>query len=124
MASAPSAPVEIPPYQVQPLISNVLHGLDASDAVFTVETDIFSGSEIYAGCSNGDLLRLALQMNGPSEPTISVSPLHTVLMTTAQPGSYALAFRKTLPTRKSVEEIVLTPGISRAFVFSDPAAGF
>jgi hypothetical protein len=27
MASTPSAPIEIPPYQIQPLISNVLYGL-------------------------------------------------------------------------------------------------
>jgi len=104
MASAPSAPVEIPPYQVQPLISNVLYGPDASDAAITVEVKCVQalGSEIYVGCSNGDLLRFALQMNGPN-----------------QPGSYALVSRKTLPTGKPVEEIVLTPSISRAFVFSD-----
>jgi hypothetical protein len=38
MASTTSAPIEIPPYQVQPLISSVLYGPDASDAeAFTVE---------------------------------------------------------------------------------------
>ncbi|KAH9074328.1 hypothetical protein EDB83DRAFT_2312651 [Lactarius deliciosus] len=69
MASAPSAPVDIPPYQVQPLISNVLYGPDASDAAFTVEVKCVQGlgSEIYAGCSNGDLLRFALQANGPNQ---------------------------------------------------------
>ncbi|KAI9438733.1 hypothetical protein H4582DRAFT_2057353 [Lactarius indigo] len=107
MATVPSAPVDIPPYQVQPLISNVHYGSDASDpAVFTVEVKCVQalGSEIYAGCSNGDLLRFALQANGPN-----------------QPGSYALVSRKTLPTGKPVDEIVLTPSISRAFVFSERA---
>ncbi|KAN0136306.1 hypothetical protein V8E53_005911 [Lactarius tabidus] len=104
MASFPSSPIEIPPYQIQPLISNVLYGPDASDAAFTVEVKCVQalGSEIYAGCSNGDLLRFALQMNGPNQPV-----------------SYALVSRQTLPTGKPIEEIVLTPSISRAFVFSD-----
>ncbi|KAH9057206.1 hypothetical protein EDB87DRAFT_1578953 [Lactarius vividus] len=92
MASAPSAPVDIPPYQVQPLISNILYGPDTSDAAaFTGRSEVctglgcqtdspFSGSEIYAGCSNGDLLRFALQANGPNQvnPIVSVSRRHTV----------------------------------------------
>jgi hypothetical protein len=31
------------------------------------ETGVFTGSEIYAGCSNGELIRFALQADDPSK---------------------------------------------------------
>lgn len=31
------------------------------------QTDVFSGSEIYVGCSNGEVLLFALQANGPDQ---------------------------------------------------------
>ncbi|KAI0000149.1 hypothetical protein BJV74DRAFT_901315 [Russula compacta] len=102
--------LDIPPYKVQPIISSVLdiYGLPTfhhnSDAALSVEVKCVqaSGSEIYVGCSNGDLLLFALQANGPD-----------------QPETYALLSRQTLPTGKAVDEIVLTPSISKALILSD-----
>ncbi|KAI0266122.1 hypothetical protein BC834DRAFT_875574 [Gloeopeniophorella convolvens] len=107
MASAPSNPIDVPPYQVQPLISNVLgtNGSDPSDAAtFSVEVKCSQalGSEIYVGCTNGDLLRFALQANSPDEPE-----------------SYGLLLRRTVSTGKPIDEIVVAPSISKAFVLSD-----
>jgi len=91
----------IPPYQVQPLISSILDIYDNSNEAFSVEVKCVQalGSEIYVGCSNGDILLFALQAD--------------------QPESYTLLSRQTLPTKKAVDEIVLTPSISKAFVLSE-----
>ncbi|KAF8493445.1 hypothetical protein F5888DRAFT_1948828 [Russula emetica] len=102
--------LNIPPYQVQSLISTVLdtHGRPTSrhnaDAVLSVEVKCVHafGSEIYVGCSNGEILLFALQANGPD-----------------QPETYTLVSRQMLPTGKAVDEIVLTPSISKALVLSD-----
>ncbi|KAI9449700.1 hypothetical protein F5148DRAFT_1353251 [Russula earlei] len=95
---------DIPPYQVQPLISTILDIHENSDDPFSVEVKCVQalGSEIYVGCSNGDILLFALQTNGPH-----------------QPESYTLVSRQVLPTGKAVEEIVLTPCISKALILSD-----
>ncbi|KAI0279038.1 hypothetical protein BGY98DRAFT_1096408 [Russula aff. rugulosa BPL654] len=94
----------IPPYKVQSLISTVLDTHDNADAVLSVEVKCVQafGSEIYVGCSNGEVLLFALQANGPD-----------------QPDTYTLVCRQMLPTGKAVEEIVLTPSISKALVLSD-----
>jgi hypothetical protein len=46
-------------------------------------TDVSLGSEIYVGCSNGELLRFALQADDPNKVCISkvalpIEPLHLV----------------------------------------------
>ncbi|KAI0252536.1 hypothetical protein BJV78DRAFT_1201303 [Lactifluus subvellereus] len=106
MASNASAPLDIPPYKVQPLISSVLeiYGPDTSEFPFSIEVKCVQalGPEIYVGCSNGDLLRFALQPNVPG-----------------QPDSYTLLSRQALPTGKPIDEIVLTPSISTALILSD-----
>ncbi|KAH9998681.1 hypothetical protein BJV77DRAFT_1064681 [Russula vinacea] len=96
----------IPLYQVQPLISSVLkiygrptlavssfntahRGTDNSDAALDVEVKC---AQAFVGCSNGEVLLFALQANEPDQM---------------------------LPTGKPVDEIVLTPSISRALVLSD-----
>jgi hypothetical protein len=75
-------------------------------------SNVFSGSEIYVGCSNGDLLRFALKSNVSEQVNTSY---HSE---TTQPASYTLLSRQTLPTGKSIDEIVLVPSISRALVLS------
>ncbi|KAF8474403.1 hypothetical protein DFH94DRAFT_761984 [Russula ochroleuca] len=96
--------LNIPPYHVQPLISSVFGIYDNSNAALDVEVKCVQafGSEIYVGCSNGEVLLFALQANGPDKPE-----------------SYNLLTRQMLPTGKPVDEIVLTPSISRALVLSD-----
>ncbi|CAL1698814.1 unnamed protein product [Somion occarium] len=102
MTSAPTRPVDVPPYQLQPLISNVLdEAIRISGANVEIRCAQALGSEIYVGCSNGELLRFALQ-GGPSSP-----------------ASYTLLSRQTLPNDKPIDEIVLTPSISRALILSD-----
>ncbi|KAJ7792918.1 hypothetical protein B0H14DRAFT_3094085 [Mycena olivaceomarginata] len=60
------------------------------------------GSEIYVGCSNGELIRFALQADDPN--TLE---------------AYSIISRQSVPNDKPVEEIVLLPSISRVLVLSD-----
>lgn len=62
---------------------------------------------MYIGCSNGELLRYALQGNDPKSLE-----------------SYALLSRQSLPAEKPIEEIVLTPSISRALILCDSQVHF
>ncbi|KAI0320596.1 hypothetical protein OF83DRAFT_557224 [Amylostereum chailletii] len=111
MTSAPTQPIEIPPYQVQPLLDTVieLYGYNSADGVPLVDVRCAQalGSEIYVGCSNGELLRFALQVNDPD-----------------QPESYSLLSRQTLPAPKPIDEIILVPSISRALVLCDRQVHF
>jgi hypothetical protein len=60
------------------------------------------GSEIYIGCSNGELLRYALQADDPDKLE-----------------SYKLLSRQSLPTEKPIDELVLIPCLYRVLVQSD-----
>ena len=90
-------PVDVPPYQVQDLISTVLDDFGHSTAIPSQFTAFSSmkqgriytsdvprpwvrdcslkpsqyndhpGSEIYVGCSNGELIRFALQADDPGK---------------------------------------------------------
>ncbi|KAJ7634720.1 hypothetical protein FB45DRAFT_790024 [Roridomyces roridus] len=91
MTSAPTQPLEIPPFQLQTLI--------AQSQARCVQA---LGSEIYVGYSNGELIRFALQADDPN--TLE---------------SYSIISRQSVPGDKAVEEIVLLPSISRALVLSD-----
>ncbi|KAJ7064895.1 hypothetical protein C8F01DRAFT_1128649 [Mycena amicta] len=91
MSSAPTRPVDVPPFQIQTLIAQNR----------TVRCASALGSEIYVGCGNGDLIRFALQADHPNALE-----------------SYREISRQTL-NDKPVDEIVLLPNISRALVFSD-----
>jgi hypothetical protein len=46
------------------------------------QTDVFSGSEIYVGCSNGEVLLFALQANGPDQVRQDIArvPPRTILI--------------------------------------------
>jgi len=103
MTYAPTNPLDVPPYQLQPLISSVLESLPRTGgAPAQVTAAQASGSEIYVGCSNGELLRFALQANTPDAPE-----------------SYTLLSRQTLMNDKPIDEIVLAPSISRVLVLSN-----
>ncbi|KAF9475156.1 hypothetical protein BDN70DRAFT_272425 [Pholiota conissans] len=108
MTSAPLNPLEVPPFQLQRLIQDVIEpyifesSLASSTGRIYVCSTQALGSEIYAGCSNGELLRFALQADDP-----------------AKLESYTLLSRQTIPGNKPVDEIVLVPSLSRALVLSD-----
>jgi vacuolar protein sorting-associated protein 3 len=83
------------------------------------QADVFPGSEIYVGCSNGEVLLFALQAKGPDQVRsrhCTRSFLHRSDST--QPETYTLVSRQMLPTGKAVDEIVLAPSISKALVLS------
>ncbi|KAE9408021.1 hypothetical protein BT96DRAFT_1034408 [Gymnopus androsaceus JB14] len=88
----------VPPYQIQELIpslpESVLQGIE-------VRCGQALGSELYIGCSNGELMRFAVQ-DDPSKTE-----------------SYTILSRQSVPNDKPVDEIVLLPSISRALVLSD-----
>ena len=64
MTYAPTNPVDVPPYNFQTLIAST--GIDSSQ----IKCAQAFGSEVYAGCHNGDLLRFGLQMEDPNKVTI------------------------------------------------------
>ncbi|PBK89833.1 hypothetical protein ARMGADRAFT_995882 [Armillaria gallica] len=99
MTSAPTNPVDVPPYQIQNLIAGASEpGLATSE----VRCAQALGSEIYVGFANGQLVRFALQADDPNKLE-----------------SYTVLSRQTLPNDKAVDEIVLLPCISRALILSD-----
>uniref|UniRef100_A0A8H8CKT2 CNH domain-containing protein n=1 Tax=Psilocybe cubensis TaxID=181762 RepID=A0A8H8CKT2_PSICU len=104
MTSAPQHPVEVPPFQLQRLIPDVIEPYTFQSAAGKIQLRCAQalGSEIYAGCSNGELLRFALQADGPNN-------LQT----------YTLLSRQVVPGEKPIDEIVLVPSLSRALVLSD-----
>jgi hypothetical protein len=80
-----------------------------------------TGSEIYVGCSNGELLRFALQADDPNKVSNQLSFISSVyqnLIDFKQIESYNVLSRQTVPNDKPVDEIVLIPCISRALVLS------
>ncbi|KAK7044627.1 CNH domain-containing protein [Favolaschia claudopus] len=91
MTSAPTKPIDVPPFQLQTLIAQC--NPRCAQAL---------GSEIYVGCADGQLIRFALQADDPNT-------LET----------YTLLSRQSVPGDKPVDEIVLVPSISRALVLSD-----
>ncbi|KAJ6473549.1 hypothetical protein C8R47DRAFT_1144794 [Mycena vitilis] len=91
MSSAPTKPVDVPPFQLQTLIAKC--SARCAQAL---------GSEIYVGCANGELIRFALQADDPN--TLE---------------AYSIISRQSVPNDKPVDEIVLLPSISRALVLSD-----
>ncbi|KAF5369004.1 hypothetical protein D9758_002863 [Tetrapyrgos nigripes] len=105
--ASPLIAVAVPPYQVQPLIETVF-SLPAS-ALEGVQARCAQayGSEIYVGCSNGELLRFALQADDPNKSE-----------------SYTLLSRQSVPLDKPIEDILLVPSISRALVQSDSQLHF
>ncbi|KAI0331783.1 hypothetical protein GY45DRAFT_1353196 [Cubamyces sp. BRFM 1775] len=102
MTYAPQKPIDVPPYQLQPLLSGFTDVLSRSAGhPINVRCAQAIGSEIYVGCSNGELLRFALQGN------------------TTDSQEYTLLSRQSIPNEKPIDEIVLAPSISRALVLSD-----
>ncbi|KAF8813154.1 hypothetical protein BYT27DRAFT_7271330 [Phlegmacium glaucopus] len=115
MTSIPFNAVDVPPFQIQHLISGVVGKsvpsllqeyrhpvLASSGGKFGVLCAQAFGSEIYVGCSNGELIRFALQADDPNKLE-----------------SYTILSRQKLPGDKPIDEIVIIPSLSRALVQSD-----
>ncbi|KAJ3563567.1 hypothetical protein NP233_g8862 [Leucocoprinus birnbaumii] len=106
--STPTNPLDIPPFQVQALTSGVVaedkgKNRDAQvQEVPRITSAQALGSEIYVGCSNGELVRYALQADDP-----------TVL------ESYEIMSRQTVPSEKAIDKIVIMPSLSRLIVQTD-----
>ncbi|KAG2156895.1 CNH domain-containing protein [Suillus bovinus] len=88
-------PLEVPPYFLQPLISSITAGTVTCAQAF--------GSEIYVGCSNGELLRYALHPD--TDPT--------------KLDSYALLSQQSHSSGKQIDELILVPCIARALILCD-----
>ncbi|KAH0835954.1 hypothetical protein J3R83DRAFT_9880 [Lanmaoa asiatica] len=85
----------VPPYLIHPLIPAITAGnLSCAQAL---------GSEVYVGCTNGELLRYALQ----AEPD------------STKVASYSLLSRQSFPNGKPIDELVLIPYMSRVLILSD-----
>jgi len=103
MSSAPTQPVDVPPYQLQSLLTNVLDGTTrTAGPPLEVRCAQALGSDIYIGCSNGELLRFSLQINNPNSPE-----------------PYSLSSRQNVSHGRPIESIALVPSISRALVLAD-----
>jgi hypothetical protein len=83
----------------------------------TIFTELAVGSEIYVGCSNGELIRFALQADDPNKVSgfLEYQAPHSRI---SQLESYRVLSRQTVPNDKPVDEIVLIPSLSRAFILS------
>ncbi|RDB27975.1 Transforming growth factor-beta receptor-associated protein 1 [Hypsizygus marmoreus] len=86
---------------LQHLISPVVDDSGLQTGTIHVRCAQALGSEIYVGCSNGELIRFALQADDPNKLE-----------------SYSILSRQTVPNGKPVDEIVLIPCLSRAFILS------
>ncbi|KLO19340.1 hypothetical protein SCHPADRAFT_935413 [Schizopora paradoxa] len=132
---------EVPPYQLQPLVSSVFdayrpeiieNDAPASESLlgfsFTKAAPVRDrerkqdvivtcaqayGSEIYVGCSDGALLRFGLRSSGRDES-------YTLLSS----QKVAVAYGSTAGMNKGVEEIIVLPSISRALVLCDHTVHF
>ena len=78
-----------------------------------------SGSEIYVGCSNGEVIRFALQADDPNKVNFVFDLQRTILLIyNSQQESYTILSRQTLPGDKPIDEIVIIPSLLRALVLS------
>lgn len=82
------------------------------------------GSEIYIGCSDGSLLRYALQANDPHVVRINYLRSYHIVLMMKQPGAYALLSQQTLPTNKAIDAIEILPSINRALILSGTYSKF
>jgi vacuolar protein sorting-associated protein 3 len=81
-------------------------------------TRVCTGSEIYVGCSNGELLRFALQADDPNKVCLLTVRLAKARLMFSQLESYSLLSRQSMPNEKPIDEIVLVPSIARALILS------
>lgn len=101
MTYAPTRPVDVPPYQVQDLISPVIEEFNPEIGAIHVRCAQATDSEIYVGSSNGQLVCFALRVDVPEKHE-----------------SYEVVSRQFVPNGKPIDEIVLVPCHSRAIVLS------
>lgn len=115
MTYAPTNPLDVPPYQIQPLIS-ILDDYGAPS--IQVNCAQAFGSEVYVGCSNGDIMRFALQADDPGKVGFCLDHLPCSNSDVFQLESYSILSRQTILNSKPIDEIVLVPSISRALILS------
>ncbi|KAI9567481.1 hypothetical protein HD554DRAFT_2192701 [Boletus coccyginus] len=95
-----SSDLDVPPYLIQPLIPTITAGVVSCAQAL--------GSEVYVGCTNGELIRYALQPEPDS----------------TKQESYSLLSRQSLPNGKPIDELVLIPYMSRMLILSDRQVHF
>ncbi|KAG1748343.1 CNH domain-containing protein [Suillus paluster] len=88
-------PLDVPPYLLQPLIPSITAGTVTCAQAF--------GTEIYVGCSNGELLRYSIHPD--ADPT--------------KLATYTLLSQQSLPSGKQIDELILVPCIARALILCD-----
>lgn len=102
MSNIAAIAAEIDVFQVQSIVPTILDAYGFPMEAAYVRSIQASGSEIYVGCSNGELLRYALQADDPN-----------------QLGSYTLLSRQSLPGEKPIDSLILLTGLNRVLVQSD-----
>ncbi|KAI0726524.1 hypothetical protein C8Q72DRAFT_845790 [Fomitopsis betulina] len=103
MTSTPLNPLDVPPYQLQPLLSGIGDNLARSLGQATqIRCAQALGAETYVGLSNGELLRFAIQQQEAGVPS-----------------SYTLLSRQAVVNDRPIQEIALLPSLSRALVLAD-----
>ncbi|KAH7098333.1 hypothetical protein BKA62DRAFT_713277 [Auriculariales sp. MPI-PUGE-AT-0066] len=109
--SAPTQPLEVPPYQLQLLVDTVIKDFadlipadaDPHNPPAIVRCAQALGKDLYVGCSNGTVVRFALQ----EHPHRS------------QPSGYKYVSSLGMPGGKPIVEIALAPTVSKILVQSD-----
>ncbi|PCH34975.1 hypothetical protein WOLCODRAFT_133672 [Wolfiporia cocos MD-104 SS10] len=99
-SAAPTNSPEVPKFQLQSLIASVVQSVGRIPGPpIQICCAQALGTEIYVGCSNGDLLRYTTQKDSPE--------------------SYTLLSRQNVTHDKPIDEIVLLPSLLRALILAE-----
>ncbi|KZT66232.1 hypothetical protein DAEQUDRAFT_752200 [Daedalea quercina L-15889] len=102
MTSTPLNSLDVQPYQLQSLLAGVNDSFARQSGQVEVRCAQALGSEIYVGCSNGELLRFSIQPQGA-----------------AVPDSYGLLSRQAVVNDRPIQGITLLPSLYRALILAD-----
>ncbi|EPS98234.1 hypothetical protein FOMPIDRAFT_1126867 [Fomitopsis schrenkii] len=101
MTSAPLKPLDVPPYQLQQLLSGIGDNLALGQAIH-IRCAQALGAETYIGLSNGELLRFAIE-----QQEAGLANLYTLLS------------RQSVVNERPIQEIALLPSLYRALILAD-----